>query len=913
MANTRSFVWLFMEKVSTDRVQCKICGQQLGYTSSTSNMRRHIQMKHPEQNDTVTSHVKDSFGGRDALLTEAVQKFMERNSPSEYTCSLCLLVFKDVKDKVHLKQHINCKHPRVLNDLVGNVNTAEVATREPSPVVENNTDQEENMPDSDEDYLPSTRTRFSAKKSRARQSVNAVKRLEQGRVEIEQRRPVQWGFRRKSSSIIWSFMVKVAPKGTMCMLCNKHFNFDGSTSNMHKHVKKVHPEELAVVMGGGSLELPSVSLPLAVINETKKEIITTETSQLDHTLDAVSSHEEVGTASLEENVPFFKKKPTSMIWKFMMRIGMNKTMCRLCKRRFNYFLGSTSNMHKHIKCSHPAELDKVLNGEGPLSYPSHAVPSPVKIRKDKTFFTGPGSAASKFLPSGSGSQQLNCLVNLVVSNLYPSSLVEKESFAKFVHMLNPKFLVPDKEMMEQTITKLYKMQQAMLRKQLDEVSGISLSTEVWTYRERQQYMTVTGHFVSDTWDIQSSILKTVLLDSRSDLSSSIAARLDEILREWNIFDKVKCIVIDNTEHQSAAVARLNKPSLCCMALALNGTVQESLKASNDIGYLATRVRNICNFFVHSYDASEKLKQIQRLQGKTPLMLLHDTEPDWISTYKMFKCYTELHTYLGQAISAESNENMLLVAEELELLGRCVKVIEPFALAAEDLASDNFTTLSKSLPVAEILKQMISSLAQMGQDSQLVGYCSAVSFTRELYERIEKWVSIIGDRNNFLPWAATLLDPRFKHMVVEDPEMQQWVETQLQRLMEPNEGIVENELQAITKTGEDMDANISLLWSSFDETIKKCVREEPVDELQRYVEERPITRQEDPFKWWMEREHLYPKLCKVVKQFLSIPANSVPSSQIFSEAKRRNLSLRNFIEESQLDSFLFLSTCQLISR
>ena len=876
-------------------------------------------MKHPEQNDAVTNHIKEGFGERDKALNDAVQKFMERNGPSEYTCSLCLSVFKDVNDTAHLKQHINSKHTKILKGLDNSLGESTASTNF-SLAVGNDIDeedQEENMQDSDEDYVPNSSVSSSAKRIAKRlktqRNINKPQRFEEGMEQAEagtwQTRQAQWGFKKKSSSIIWNIMIKLAPKETMCQLCSKRFNFDGSTSNMHKHVKKVHPTELALVMSGGTLELPPIDVAPAAV-ETKREIIATESAQLDQIVDEVLNHEETSAVTSQEKGPYFKKRPTSIIWHFMARIGLNKTMCRLCKRRFNYAKGSTSNMHKHIKCSHAAALAKVLAGEGPLVLPSHTFSSSLKIMKRKAFISNKNMGGIKFLPGG-GAQQLDYLVNMAVSSMIPCSMVENEGFAKFVRMLNPKFQVPDKELMGQAIAKLHKKHCDLLQQQLDKAPGISISTEIWTHRERQQYLTVTAHFVSDTWDVQSAVLKTVLLDSSSLFSSSVAARLEQVISEYNIMDKVKCIVIDNTDYLNAAVIALNKPHFYCLALALNTTVQESLKASTDIGYLSTRVRDIANVFLFSDQASEKLKQLQLSEGKAPLQLLQDCEWDWISTYKMFKRYSVLHTHLAPALSTVNGENVPLVVEEIELLTHCVQVLEPFALAAEDMASDGFTTLSKSLPVFEILKQMISNRTEVSQSTAVMEYCPAAAFTRDLNERVEKCMSIIGDRTNFLPWAATLLDPRFKHMVVEDLEMQQWVVTQLQQMMGPSDLTVENE-QAVPKPGEDVDANINLLWSAFDETIKRSVLEEPVDELQRYIEERPITRQENPFKWWMEREHLYPKLCNVVKQFLSIPATSIPSGQLFLEAERRNLSLRNFIEDSQLDSFLFLSSCQIVT-
>ena len=607
-----------------------------------------------------------------------------------------------------------------------------------------------------------------------------------------------------------------------------------------------------------------------------------------------------------------KRRPSSIIWQFMIKQSPVQATCTLCRKSFRVHNGSTSSMIKHLKIFHSGAMAKAEGENGmAVSQPKLKPKSFPPLLKHPVSFS---PHETKTIAGYSGAKHQDHLVNTMVQNLIPCSLVESESFKKYICTLNPNALVPTKKNIEDYVSKLHKRHQSLLQRELDEAPGISVSLELWMYKERRQYMTVTVHFVSKTWELRSSVLKTVLINTRrsTDLGLDVAEKLDQILRDWNILDKVTCVVTDESGHLVSAVTRLDKPHIHCIAHALDTMVKTSLTALRDFGSVTERVRDIADFFYHCVEASDKLCEIHTAAGRTAQTLTLDTATDWVSTYKMLRSYLDLEDTFRLVLDQLGKGEILLGPEEAVFLRRCTQVLEPFVLAAEDMASDGFTALSKSLPVFEILQQMVLN-SQVCPDSSVEDDDPLSVLTQELSRHLDQILRHnVRNRTNLLSFTATLLDPRFKHIVVRDSQILERVEDMLQPLMGSEASVEKDNIKMeYTASAAISDLESSSLWSTFDNTVKKSVSEKPVNELHRYVEERSVTRQENPLLYWKEREPLYPKLSNIVKKFLSIPGTSVPSKQVFSEEVKKNLIRRTFLEESSVDSILFLSSCEVV--
>ncbi|XP_051780341.1 E3 SUMO-protein ligase ZBED1-like [Erpetoichthys calabaricus] len=78
------------------------------------------------------------------------------------------------------------------------------------------------------------------------------------------------------------------------------------------------------------------------------------------------------------------------------------------------------------------------------------------------------------------------------------------------------------------------------------------------------------------------------------------------------------------------------------------------------------------------------------------------------------------------------------------------------------------------------------------------------------------------------------------------------------------------------------------------------------ELENYLQSSYLDSEGDPLKWWKEHEKIYPRLSKVAKKYLCIPATSSPSERAFSSGGNVVTCLRSSLKPDQVDRLVFLA-------
>ena len=78
-----------------------------------------------------------------------------------------------------------------------------------------------------------------------------------------------------------------------------------------------------------------------------------------------------------------------------------------------------------------------------------------------------------------------------------------------------------------------------------------------------------------------------------------------------------------------------------------------------------------------------------------------------------------------------------------------------------------------------------------------------------------------------------------------------------------------------------------------------------DEITNYLSLPIALETENPLTWWQSQLQMFPKLSKIVRKYLAIPATSVSSERLFSDAGNLINTKRTNLDTKLVGQLLFL--------
>lgn len=149
----------------------------------------------------------------------------------------------------------------------------------------------------------------------------------------------------KKRSSVWRFFAEIPGNKVLCRLCSKRLTKHGNTSQMLRHLRGMHANEVNLLLQG---ELKMNSINWEQLEEQFQE--ETEAGQ------GGGGGGDGDDASKNDN-----KKKRSNVWLHFVEDGIDKVSCRICgEKLMNH--GNTSSMIRHLRGKHPT-LDIGTNAE----------------------------------------------------------------------------------------------------------------------------------------------------------------------------------------------------------------------------------------------------------------------------------------------------------------------------------------------------------------------------------------------------------------------------------------------------------------------------------------------------------------------------------------------------------------------
>ncbi|XP_028437798.1 uncharacterized protein LOC114558197 [Perca flavescens] len=130
------------------------------------------------------------------------------------------------------------------------------------------------------------------------------------------------------------------------------------------------------------------------------------------------------------------------------------------------------------------------------------------------------------------------LLEMLVVDAQPLSIVENVGFKAFVNLLDPTYVRPGRKTLKAMLQRKYEVTKEKAMAELGKASTVSLTADMWTSINMDAYLAETCHYVTE--EVK---LSTVLLGGRKFPDTHTAANIAEaksaLMTDWGITGKVQ--------------------------------------------------------------------------------------------------------------------------------------------------------------------------------------------------------------------------------------------------------------------------------------------------------------------------------------------------------------------------------------
>jgi hypothetical protein len=392
------------------------------------------------------------------------------------------------------------------------------------------------------------------------------------------------------------------------------------------------------------------------------------------------------TQENEETILGRKRKKTSKIWEDFdeveVRKGVWKGVCKHCKSQFTTGKpgASTSHMRRHLDgCIKKKLHDTTEKGQPTIPFQ-------------------PSNGGNPFIVPGArynNEKMREIMATAIMVHEDPFNFVEKQIWMWAFEYANSEFRKVSHKTSRSDCVALYEKEKKLLKKQLESVSKISLTTDMWkSSHQVVEYMVITGHFIDVGWNLQKRVLSFVKVPAPR-RGIDVADAIFKCLKTWGIENKIFSVSVDNASYNDSCLRSL-KDNLSltsklilggslfhvrCCAHILNLLVQDGLSKIKDIIF---NIRESVKYINHNDGRLKAFCDVVEQKGLKERKLVIDCPARWNSTFNMlstalnfktaFAAYKERGTHYDFAPSLEEWDKVEKVCKLLEIFNRATHVI-----------------------------------------------------------------------------------------------------------------------------------------------------------------------------------------------------------------------------------------------
>ncbi|XP_073344944.1 E3 SUMO-protein ligase ZBED1-like [Pagrus major] len=497
--------------------------------------------------------------------------------------------------------------------------------------------------------------------------------------------------------------------------------------------------------------------------------------------------------------------------------------------------------------------------------------------------------------------------------MVPFQTVERSGFVGMISTLDSRYVVPSRKYFSEVeIPKLHGEVRDQVETELREIKHYATTTDLWSSRTMDPYISLTIHFIDDEWKLCSKCLQTSYFpdDHTGEL---IAQGLRESLESWGLDEELMvCITTDNGANVVKAVGLNDWTRLQCFGHRLHLAIEASVK-----DHRIERAVGVCKKIVSAFSYTNKRrKAMAKAQAELnlpPHRLITETPTRWGSRQQMIQRVLQQEKAISQVLKADKKVRHLVPTwQDLDVLESVNRALSPLMEFTDALSGEEYVSVSYLKPVLHLLNNSVLSPDE--DDTELTKQMKGAI----LQYLNEKYSDAATDD---LLDMASFVDPRFKASYIAD-NRKDYIKTKavaeiqalLERRTQAASSSTDSPPHASAGAAEEVEVprKVKRSLGSF---FKKAPRPSPAAlpdrdaievELRSYLQALDVDGEADPLEWWKLHQANFPRVASLARKYLCIPATSAPSERAFSTGGNIVTCHRAALKPENVDRLVFLA-------
>jgi hypothetical protein len=606
-----------------------------------------------------------------------------------------------------------------------------------------------------------------------------------------------------------------------------------------------------------------------------------------------------------------RRPKTSWIWNFFKVAEDNtKVICQFesCEKVLKW-CGSPSSMKTHLSGTHHITKGIAANYLEALQKGDQRLINSM-IEEEK----------SRSHPYSNQEPLTKNVIGFVIGTVQPLSIVEDKDFIKMVNGFDSFYKVPCTKTLKDRISSAYEAGTDKLKNQLLQLENISLTLDAWSSSAHIPYLGVTAHWITPKFEPYELLLSMEELPYPHG-ATEIQEHLVDLFDKWEISSKITAVITDNGSNIKKACNNMEiGERIPCAVHTLQLSIGKGLdvakilidKCKSLIAFLANdkKKQQLRDSQIYLYQQQQLQKNEEELEEEAEKLVFLDVvkanNTRWNSTLYAFQrlivlkpAISMLKTSLINDRSShvrkegEKLEELYPTAHEWKIINEMVKLLSPFESITRLLSGATYPTIGLTYPSLCNLKEILET-----EFNQL-----ETEVAKNCRKAIQEDLQTRWEFPQELCLKGSFLDPRFKSL---DFVIQRIRNDIINQLQEEYELLKEKLIPSAPVRSNEDQINLTTMGSFWKKKNERNVT--PIkNEVQHYLNlpELPALEEHDSFAWWATNKVQYPVLHKMAMKYLSIPATSVPSERLFSDANNLVTPQRTRLDSGIINKIMFL--------